>query len=519
MKISTSPGELRLNRDLEEAAASGLGRAVGGVGDGPVWIPVDPTDPNRGGWADPTALDPLPFAPVAGPTHGGASTVHPSTSGAASQHTTPPLELRSSDGRSVLRRDPVDPLRLRLSVLVPMASARGTGNGAPLNKENCECWTYLLQIPRMYPHSPPIVARITRSAPHQNQATGAPTLLPSFVLAAYGRDNDVEPPPLDRVVVKVTPPLSSPRSNGCLNQNQQSKSEESTEQADLDWQDDAEDWSEAIFDGWSPVSSLSDLLVFLVNLPLQRRGRWQVARRTKSGRPRRHRGQQEHKDNDGTQQRRRQEGQGDAVNGSGGRFRRQVSMTPYDDLDENTDFVGSSGMDNDDVIGRPQPQAADEERDDDMTVSSTSSQGRSQPQDRPGSDAAKHALLPPNRFDVGYDRHVNGNVLSGNVDPRNISDGVGMDQGFAENGFSGIPHPPTEVAASESSASLQPPHPVFAGWPSSTSAIGSGFHANGGMVRGTAGGGAEGDAGAGRVRSFEQIAFNHSDGDQQMMMD
>mmetsp|Transcript_20127 Transcript_20127/g.58195 ORF Transcript_20127/g.58195 Transcript_20127/m.58195 type:complete len:565 (-) Transcript_20127:432-2126(-) len=520
VKISTSPGELRLNKDLEEAASAGRRNCGSSVGDDIVWIPVDPSDPSRGGWADPTGPEPPLFAPAAAPQ------AAVGRGGSAPRHANPPLELRSSDGMSVLRRDPVDPLRMRLSVSFTAASERGSEASAAL----CECWTYLLQIPRMYPHSPPIVARVSRSMPQLHQVAGVPTLQPNSVQAPGGNGNNEEPPPLERVVVTVSPPAAFGFCESSRH-HQQHKYEDSSKRADLDRQDDDTDsdealcWSEAKFDGWSPVSSLSDLLVFLVELPRQRREKWRASGR-KNRRQRRYR-EQERKAQSGGQRSRRQDGLRANRNGSSGRFPRHVSMTPYDDLDDNGGYDGSSGMEDDGIIGQPQPQAADEEHrddnNDDMTVSSTSSQSGSHPQDRPDTEATKHVLLPPNRFDVGYDRNYVSSIgLSGSTDPRIRPDTSQMGQRWSENsignGTSGVSLQ-VRPMASEASASSLPPHPNFAGWNSSTSDERPGFHASGRMVA-NAGGGiqdAERDAGVGRLRVFGRGSYD--DMDQHMMME
>lgn len=96
--------------------------------------------------------------------------------------------LRSADGTIVVRRDIVDPLRLRISVTFrtnenpwqmvgwgvmrhnntsnnggSSHSADGPSNGPHASSSSCyETWNYLVQIPRMYPHSPPLIVRITR---------------------------------------------------------------------------------------------------------------------------------------------------------------------------------------------------------------------------------------------------------------------------------------------------------------------------------------------------------------------
>lgn len=481
VKISTSPGELRIDRDLEEAAVAGRRSDVRSANNDIVWIPVDPpTDPNRGGWADPTALEPRPFAPVA------AAAVAATAS--TCRHAAPPLELRSADGMSVLRRDPVDPLRLRLST----AFVRGSGID--------ECWTYLLQIPRMYPHSPPRVTRVTQSTPQQYQIAGASALQPGSPQAAGGHGNE-EPPALERIMVTVSPP-SSLGSFESSHHEQQRKNEDSAERANFyltsHEDDDLSRWSEAKFDGWSPISSLMDLLSFLVKLPHERRERWRVARRTKR-RQRRLREPEEKKS--GVQQRSRQEGQPD------GRFRRQVSMTPYDDLGDSINHDGSSGMDDDGIIGRPlQPQAADEEQrdngNDDMTVSSPHS--RSHPQDRP--DSAKHALLPPNRFDVGYNRNAVSSITL-DESPQIRPYGLLRDQGWINNNSRVQESAPPEASA------YQPLQEGVVGWSSSALEERSGFHANDNIME--HGDGAEGDAGAGRLRSFDQSC--HGDTDEHMM--
>ena len=158
VKISTSPGELRLNKDIEAMArghGNGRGHAHGhGVRQRPQrsaeleWISVD----ESGGGA------------AAGGSSNSISMNNNNNnpSGGVHYHRT----LQSTDGTVIVRRDVVDPLRLRISVTFRTErpwEMRGWGVMAHSNpRESYETWTYLVQIPRMYPHSPPLVQRITR---------------------------------------------------------------------------------------------------------------------------------------------------------------------------------------------------------------------------------------------------------------------------------------------------------------------------------------------------------------------
>ena len=235
--------------------------------------------------------------------------------------------LRSADGTIVVRRDIVDPLRLRISVTFrtnenpwqmvgwgvmknnntsnggSSHSTDGVLNGPHASSSSCyETWHYLVQIPRMYPHSPPLIVRITREG-----GTSAPSTIPELVqkqrqehqqmqqqqktFQQYSSENTAErgshpsvaapapmsarssgPPMVERIIVSSNPSIHPP-------------SAEEGEMTGICVDSDALAGGSdpltstlATYGGWSPISRLSDLVAFLAELPVKRLAAWSAAR-------------------------------------------------------------------------------------------------------------------------------------------------------------------------------------------------------------------------------------------------
>lgn len=239
VKISTSPGELRLDRDIESLI---LGGRWASTAQAPGAVPIEGGWPRHGGTASPRG----------GRIHG---------------------ELFRHDAR--LARDPVDPLRLRLTYFPPPppTADRHSGTGRPSSPLPPERWTFLIRMPRMYPHVPPVVARVTRDFSQNNENashlgnrnvscdynyySASTTIVASSALRAQ-----VEPPVPQQIFVRPLPPTphSGFRDGG---------DDRGPELSDIDR-------VTAVFDSWSPVSSLQDLIDFLVGIPSRRREWWSV---------------------------------------------------------------------------------------------------------------------------------------------------------------------------------------------------------------------------------------------------
>lgn len=124
-------------------------------------------------------------------------------------------DFLSPDSCIKLHQDVVDPLRLSLSVW---------GKNVVM--------TYMLQVPRMYPHAPPVVYRVSADPPLQ-YPSGMPTL------------EQV------RIVPQTTTTPSSPLTK-------------TTRPSNIE-----------IYNQWSPISRLMDLIEFLVELLPKRMRQWE----------------------------------------------------------------------------------------------------------------------------------------------------------------------------------------------------------------------------------------------------
>mmetsp|Transcript_34753 Transcript_34753/g.76322 ORF Transcript_34753/g.76322 Transcript_34753/m.76322 type:complete len:693 (-) Transcript_34753:57-2135(-) len=311
VKISTSPGELRLNKDIEAMAhghGHGRGHAHGhGVRQRPQrsaeleWISVDESG---GGAACGVSGNSISISS----SNSNSNSNNIASNGGLHYHRT----LQSTDGTVIVRRDVVDPLRLRILVTFRTErpwEMRGWGVMAHSSaRESYETWTYLVQIPRMYPHSPPLVQRITReggSMPsnitelvqqqrqqeqeqrmrlqqHQHQqhqlshqysseSTAERRNLSNWATipsaARHGGPNG--PPMVERIIVSSNPSIHPP-----------SAEEGEMTGICIDSDPTAAGGSDpltgtmATFGGWSPISRLSDLVSFLAELPVKRLEAW-----------------------------------------------------------------------------------------------------------------------------------------------------------------------------------------------------------------------------------------------------
>lgn len=165
-------------------------------------------------------------------------------------------ELCRKNARLV--RDPVDPLRLRLTCV-----------NQPFSQSLFERWTYLIQMPRMYPHQAPLITRVTREiisnenmARISNVSIGAS----AAIVASSVMQMHADPPVPDQILIRSPPP---PRNKYDAAVNREHSVCENSKYLAIDLET-------AMFNSWSPVTSLGDLLDFLVAIPIKRREWWAV---------------------------------------------------------------------------------------------------------------------------------------------------------------------------------------------------------------------------------------------------
>lgn len=319
VKISTSPGELRLNKDIEAMAHNKLGRNGANDGNAIQWVSVDEAGGSIG----------------SATCSGGSSSMNngnASSNGGVHYH----RALRSADGTIVVRRDVVDPHKLRISVtfrtnenpywhmvgwgVYNSGSSSHSTDGVstvPLASSSSPCyetWHYLVQIPRMYPHTAPLVVRITReggmSEPstipelvrkqrqeqqkqmqqqrqrnqfqHQHsfqqyssENTAERSVHPSMAAAAPAPVSDAPsrpsgPPMVERIIVSSNPSIHPP-------------SAEEGEMTGIFVDKNPLTSTLATYGSWSPISRLSDLVTFLAELPVKRLAAWSAARGRSAG--------------------------------------------------------------------------------------------------------------------------------------------------------------------------------------------------------------------------------------------
>lgn len=220
VKISTSPGELRLDKDIEILINENQ------------WSPTLPLQN---------------YVPIEQPTSWRSATVSSSRSYG---------ELCRKNARLI--RDPVDPLRLRLTCL-----------HQPFSQSLFERWTYLIQMPRMYPHQAPLITRVTREiisnenmARISNVSIGAS----AAIVASSVMQMHADPPVPDQILIR-SPPLPRNKYDTAVNREHSICENSKFLAIDLET---------ATFNSWSPIISLDDLLNFLVAIPTKRREWWAV---------------------------------------------------------------------------------------------------------------------------------------------------------------------------------------------------------------------------------------------------
>ena len=239
VKISTSPGELRLDRDIEQLLN----------GTTKQWTSTVNNDINN-----------------QGSSWGRGTRIH--------------SELYCNNARLI--RDPVDPLRLRLTCLHQPISTPPQNNNfqhgtqqhllshssssSPIPPER---WTYLIQMPRMYPHSPPLITRVTRDNDNETytplgnivNVQGDSYYNSVASVSSSSIQYQMEPPMPEQVLINPLPPTP----NGHTNQNNNGTSK----LLDLDL-------ATCVCNTWTPVSSLQDLIDFLIQIPSKRREWWSI---------------------------------------------------------------------------------------------------------------------------------------------------------------------------------------------------------------------------------------------------
>ena len=230
VKISTSPGELRLDRDIEQLLC----------GTTKQWTSTVNNDINK-----------------SSSSWGRGTRIH--------------SELYCNNARLI--RDPVDPLRLRLTCLhqpmstVPqnnvqhgtqqhlLLSHSSSSSSSPIPPERC---TYLIQMPRMYPHFPPQITRVTRDNDNAHEPLGNIVNVQgdSYYNSAASVSSSsiqyqMEPPMPEKVLINPLPPTP----HGHTNQNNNGTSK----LLDLDL-------ATCVCNTWTPGKSA---LVLLVNVCVQ----------------------------------------------------------------------------------------------------------------------------------------------------------------------------------------------------------------------------------------------------------
>lgn len=239
VKISTSPGELRLDRDIESLV---LGKQ---------WTS---TANNSGAGSNDGLFPNSNNGPSVPPWDRRGGRIHG--------------ELHCPNARLV--RDPVDPLRLRLTCLHQPMPPNNNGHSSSSSPIPPERWTFLIQMPRMYPHVPPAITRVTRDFVPNNENVahlgnmnvdhGGSAY--AAIVASSAMQGRAEPPVPEQVLIRPLPP--TPHSSG-------------THAGGNGGHDDKLpdiDSATAVFDAWSPVSSLQDLIDFLRGIPSRRREWW-----------------------------------------------------------------------------------------------------------------------------------------------------------------------------------------------------------------------------------------------------
>ncbi|KAL3815702.1 hypothetical protein ACHAXA_004882 [Cyclostephanos tholiformis] len=236
VKISTSPGELRLDRDIDSLISGKRWMSTAN-------LCLSNNENHRDFSSD----------------HKG-SRIH--------------VELYSHHARLV--RDPVDPMRLRLTCLHQTTSS--SNNYDPTDNYNAqrstpsplppERWTFSIQVPRMYPHVPPAITRVTRDFVPNTENLDANldrynSSASAAMVASSVMQGHVEPPAPKKVLINLLPPsLHHYPQGGGLGDTQGF-----IEILDIDL-------ATSVYNSWTPVSTLQDLLDFLIAMPARRWEWW-----------------------------------------------------------------------------------------------------------------------------------------------------------------------------------------------------------------------------------------------------
>lgn len=220
VKISTSPGELRLDKDIEILINENQ------------W---SSTLPSQNNYVPNEQQQPLSWR---------SATVSSSRSHGELCHK-----------NATLVRDPVDPLRLRLTCL-----------HQPFSQSLLERWTYLIQMPRMYPHHAPLITRVTREViSNENMAriSNVSIGVSAAIVASSVMQMHAESPVPDQILIRSPPP---PRNKYDVNREHNYENSKFL----------TIDAATAMYNFWSPISTLGDLLDFLMAIPSKRREWWAV---------------------------------------------------------------------------------------------------------------------------------------------------------------------------------------------------------------------------------------------------
>lgn len=206
------------------------------------------------------------------------------------------VELYSHHARLV--RDPVDPLKLRLTCLHQSSTSStptdSHNNNTPNDNDNThaarpttarshlppERWTFLIHIPRMFPHAPPTITHVNREYITNNEnfaflgnsninlARHNSSLSAAMVASSVMQSHYLEPPAPEQVLINLLPPTELHSHNTRPQIGSGLLSPINNEQhLDIDS-------ATSVCNSWTPVSTLQELLDFLIGLPGRRREWW-----------------------------------------------------------------------------------------------------------------------------------------------------------------------------------------------------------------------------------------------------
>lgn len=181
-------------------------------------------------------------------------------------------ELRSPDGNSKINRDPVDPSKLRLTYLYQPQHSPASFSPLPLER-----WTFFIQMPRMYPHAPPAVIRVSRetTTPGGEDVRGGYSgwgsspwgqgRASAAIVASSGVHSHTEPPVPEQIMImsRPIPHYLNDAENAAGNSNG------AATPVPVEF-----DVATCVYNDWSPISTLGDLIDFLTGIPSIRREKW-----------------------------------------------------------------------------------------------------------------------------------------------------------------------------------------------------------------------------------------------------